>query len=110
MKPQLRARQHAHNCRKWGVTVRTTNPLQTMMTSRFGFSICLAALLLFGLQSPAAADVDVDDDRDRNGVRLYGGLWLGFGGELEIDGRGPLGPINVSGRQLRKKFEAPLTL
>lgn len=46
--------------------------------------IAVAALSLFGAASRAAAD-DYDDDRI-DPTRLYGGLWLGFGGDAEVDG------------------------
>ena len=45
--------------------------------------ICAAALSLIGATSPAAADYDGDNDVDD--TRIYGGLWLGFGGDAEFD-------------------------
>jgi len=66
------------------------------MTTSFRFTICAAALSLFGFTAQASADVD-DHYEDRDGFRLYGGLGLGFGGEAEIDYRGPLGLIDVGG-------------
>jgi len=44
---------------------------------------CAAALSLIGATSPAAADYD--DDNDVDDTRIYGGLWLGFGGDAEFD-------------------------
>ena len=46
--------------------------------------LCLAATLtVFGMSNRASADVY--RDRDVDDPRLYGGLWLGFGGDLEIE-------------------------
>lgn len=44
--------------------------------------ICAAALSIFGATSEAAADYD---DNDVDDTRIYGGLWLGFGGDAEFD-------------------------
>lgn len=46
--------------------------------------LCAAALSLLGGVSNASADLDDNDRYDPR--RLYGGLWLGFGGDAEIDG------------------------
>jgi hypothetical protein len=54
----------------------------------------LVALFVFASASRASAEVgDRDGYRDgyRDNVRLYGGLWLGFGGKAEVDYTGPLG-------------------
>lgn len=53
-----------------------------------------ALLACSGLSAQAEAqyrDRDRDGDRDApRDLRLYGGVGIGFGGELEIDGAGPL--------------------
>jgi hypothetical protein len=46
----------------------------------------VAALSLFGATSSAAARDYYDEDIDP--TRIYGGLWLGFGGDAEVDGDG----------------------
>jgi len=46
--------------------------------------LSIAALFVLGATSSAAAR-DYDDD-DIDPTRLYGGLWLGFGGDAEVDG------------------------
>jgi hypothetical protein len=58
----------------------------------------VAALSVFSGASTASAD-DHDRDGYRADIRLYGGLWLGFGGEAEIEGalRGPFGLGEVRG-------------
>lgn len=45
--------------------------------------LSVAALLVLGGISPAAADVG---DHDIGATRLHGGLWLGFGGDADVDG------------------------
>jgi len=49
--------------------------------------VCVAATLtVFGVSAPAQADrYDDDYDNDVDNVRIYGGLGLGFGGDLELD-------------------------
>lgn len=59
------------------------------MSKRVCLWICLVALSV-AIESRASADVG-DRDGYRDNVRLYGGLWLGFGGKAEADYRGPLG-------------------
>jgi hypothetical protein len=50
------------------------------------FLLAVAALSVFGA-SNVSADYDGDYDDDAvDDTRLYGGLWLGFGGDAEIDG------------------------
>ena len=48
------------------------------------FLVAVAALTLFGTTHSAAAQ-DYDDD-SVDPTRLYGGVWLGFGGDAEVDG------------------------
>jgi hypothetical protein len=49
--------------------------------------LCSAILTLAALSSRAAAD-----DR-HHPTRIYGGLWLGFGGDIEVDGVGDVGDL-----------------
>jgi len=72
------------------------------MHKRVCLLICLAALTGIATASHARADVgDRDGDRDgyRDNVRLYGGLWLGFGGSADVDYSvdTPLGPFGAGG-------------
>jgi Outer membrane protein beta-barrel domain len=53
------------------------------MSKRVCLFVCLVALSVLASASPAFAD--------HGSVRLYGGLWLGFGGKAEVDYTGPLG-------------------
>lgn len=62
------------------------------------FLFCLAALTVLSTASNASADLGDRDgyhDGYRDDVRLYGGLWLGFGGSLETETSGPLGLIRL---------------
>jgi hypothetical protein len=55
------------------------------MRTRLGISFTAVLLTLVGLSSVAAADDwDGYDRRDR--TRIYGGAWLGFGGDIEYRG------------------------
>lgn len=49
------------------------------------FLLAVAALSVFGATSSVSADDDYDNDAI-DATRLYGGVWLGFGGDAEIDG------------------------
>lgn len=53
------------------------------------FLLCAAALTVLGSVSTASADLDKNDRYDPR--RLYGGLWLGFGGDAELDNDGEFG-------------------
>jgi opacity protein-like surface antigen len=55
------------------------------MRRRFSTLLCAMALTVFGVSSQAAADWDDDNDR-YDDTRIYGGLWLGFGGDIEFEG------------------------
>lgn len=56
--------------------------------------LCAVALIMLGSTSKAFAR---DWDRDRydhyDPTRIYGGLWLGFGGDIEVDGLGDVGDL-----------------
>jgi hypothetical protein len=70
------------------------------MYKRVCLLIGLASLTFFATLSSASADVRERDgyyDGYRDNVRLYGGLWLGFGGKLKTDYTGPLGLVSVAG-------------
>jgi hypothetical protein len=55
------------------------------MRTRLGIRFTAVLLTLLGLSSVAAADDwDGYDRRDR--TRIYGGVWLGFGGDIEVHG------------------------
>jgi hypothetical protein len=60
------------------------------MHKRVCLLFCLVALTMLASASRASADVR-DRDGYRDNVRLYGGLWLGFGGNADVDYAGPLG-------------------
>jgi hypothetical protein len=80
------------------------------------FLFCAAALTLLGGVSSASADLDDNDRYDPR--RLYGGVWLGFGGDAEADGDdmfsgdldttlgGQVGMDWVTGRWISLGFEA----
>lgn len=56
---------------------------------RHAYVLCLSSLLaIFAATSSASADVDVGDDNLIPDTRLYGGLWLGFGGDADWDAPG----------------------
>ncbi len=56
---------------------------------KYVYALCLSSLLaVFATTSPAAADDHTNLIPD---TRLYGGLWLGFGGDADLDGDGEFG-------------------
>jgi len=55
------------------------------MRIRLNLRFTAVLLTLLGLSSVALAD-DFDDRYDRDRTRIYGGLWLGFGGDIEVHG------------------------
>src|SRR4051794_30275327 len=57
--------------------------------SRHVSVLCLSTIVAFFVAvSPAAAQ---GDDNLIDDTRLYGGLWLGFGGDADLDGDGDFG-------------------
>jgi hypothetical protein len=55
------------------------------MRTRLGISFTAVLLTLLGLSSVAFAD-DWDGYERRDRTRIYGGVWLGFGGDIEYRG------------------------
>jgi hypothetical protein len=53
--------------------------------------LCAVALTVIGNASHAEADYRDYDRYDP--TRLYGGVWLGFGGDIEVDGLGDVGDL-----------------
>ncbi|HEY6881901.1 MAG TPA: outer membrane beta-barrel protein [Polyangiales bacterium] len=53
----------------------------------------LCAVSLIVTSSAARANADWDDRRHYDPTRLYGGLWLGFGGDIEADRLGDVGDL-----------------
>jgi hypothetical protein len=64
------------------------------MRRRFQVLLSVLGLTLFGATSQAAAYDRYDADHwERDRTRIYGGLWLGFGGDIEVDGLGDVGDL-----------------
>lgn len=59
---------------------------------RHAWWLCAVAIFVLGSASQASAR-DWDRDYDRDPTRIYGGVWLGFGGDIEVDGVGRVGDL-----------------
>lgn len=69
------------------------------MRSYVQILLCAVVLTIVGVSSPAAADRWARDDH-YDPTRIYGGLWLGFGGDIEVEHYGLVGNLgNTIGGQ-----------